>query len=107
MAAPVIKTIPIKHCNFEAKVKTAGNGPPLVYLHPAGGPLWDDFVEGLTERYTVYAPHHPGTGETVREFDLFSREPVGSGADLRRNFRCARFALSPGGRDLIRRHDGV
>ena len=67
MAAPLIKTIPIKHCNFEAKVKTAGNGPPLVYLHPAGGPLWDDFVEGLTEHYTVYAPHHPGTGETVRE----------------------------------------
>src|ERR1700720_1646076 len=67
MAAPVIKTIPIKHCNFEAKVKTAGNGPPLLYLHAAAGPIWDDFVEGLTERYTVYAPHHPGTGETVRE----------------------------------------
>src|SRR5262249_58702104 len=49
------------------RVKPAGNGPPLVYLHPAGGPLWDDFVEGLAERYTVYAPHHPGTGETVRE----------------------------------------
>ena len=75
MAAPVIKTIPIKHCNFEAKVKTAGNGPPLVYLHPAGGPLWDDFVEGLTERYTVYAPHHPGTGETVRE-SIYSVESL-------------------------------
>jgi len=25
MVAPVIKTIPIKHCNFEAKVRTAGN----------------------------------------------------------------------------------
>jgi pimeloyl-ACP methyl ester carboxylesterase len=67
MAAPLIKTIPIKHCNFEAKVKTAGSGPPLVYLHAAGGPIWDDFVEDLTERFTVYAPHHPGTGETVRE----------------------------------------
>src|ERR1700734_2727404 len=67
MAAPVIKTIPIKHCNFEEKVKPAGSGPPLVYLHAAGGPIWDDFVEGLTEHYTVYAPHHPGTGETVRE----------------------------------------
>ena len=67
MAAPGIKTIPLRHCNFEAKVKTAGNGPPLVYLHPAGGPVWDPFVEGLTERYTVYAPHHPGTGETARE----------------------------------------
>jgi pimeloyl-ACP methyl ester carboxylesterase len=30
-------------------------------------PLWDPFIEGLCERHTVYAPHHPGTGETVRE----------------------------------------
>jgi pimeloyl-ACP methyl ester carboxylesterase len=67
MAASSVRTIPIRHCNFEAKVKTAGSGPPLVYLHAAGGPIWDDFVEGLTERFTVYAPHHPGTGETVRE----------------------------------------
>ena len=75
MVSPVTKTIPIKHCNFEAKVKTAGSGPPLVYLHPAGGPLWDDFVDGLAEHYTVYAPHHPGTGETVRE-SLYSVESL-------------------------------
>jgi pimeloyl-ACP methyl ester carboxylesterase len=67
MATPTVRTIPIRHCDFEAKVKTAGSGPPLVYLHAAGGPIWDDFIEGLTERFTVYAPHHPGTGETVRE----------------------------------------
>ena len=67
MPTPTTKTIQIKQCNLAAKVKTAGSGPPLVYLHPAGGPLWDDFVEGLTEHYTVYAPHHPGTGETARE----------------------------------------
>ncbi len=66
-AAPIVRTIPIWHCNFEAKVKIAGDGPPLVYLHAAGGTIWDDFVEGLTERFTVYAPHHPGTGDTVRE----------------------------------------
>jgi pimeloyl-ACP methyl ester carboxylesterase len=67
MATPTIRTIPIKHCNFEAKVKVGGSGPPLVYLHAAGGPIWDPFVEGLCERYTVYAPHHPGTGETARD----------------------------------------
>jgi pimeloyl-ACP methyl ester carboxylesterase len=66
-AAPTVHTIPIRHCDFEAKIKVAGNGPPLVYLHAAGGPIWDDFVEGLTERFTVYAPHHPGTGDTARE----------------------------------------
>ena len=58
-------------------MKIAGDGPPLVYLHAAGGPIWDDFVEGLTERFTVYAPHHPGTGDTVREFDLFRSRPCG------------------------------
>jgi pimeloyl-ACP methyl ester carboxylesterase len=71
MATPALtasmKTIPIRHCNFEAKVKTAGSGPPLVYLHAAGGPIWDPFVEGLCQRYTVYAPHHPGTGDTSRD----------------------------------------
>ena len=66
-AAPIVRTIPIRHRNFEAKVEIAGDGPPLVYLHAAGGPIWDDFVEGLTERFTVYAPHHPGTGDTLRE----------------------------------------
>jgi pimeloyl-ACP methyl ester carboxylesterase len=67
MVTATVKTIPIKHCNFEAKVKTAGSGPPLLYLHAAGGPIWDQFVEGLCERYTVYAPHHPGTGATARD----------------------------------------
>lgn len=67
MPTATIRTIPLRHCNFEAKVKTAGDGPPLLYLHAAGGPIWDPFVEGLTERYTVYAPHHPGTGETTRD----------------------------------------
>jgi pimeloyl-ACP methyl ester carboxylesterase len=62
-----VRTIPVRHCNFEAKVKVGGSGPPLLYLHAAAGPIWDPFVEGLCERYTVYAPHHPGTGETVRE----------------------------------------
>ncbi len=67
MVTATVKTIPIRHCNFEAKVKTAGNGPPLLYLHAAGGPIWDPFVEGLCEQFTVYAPHHPGTGETARD----------------------------------------
>ena len=67
MTTPEVRTIPIRHCSFEAKVKVGGGGPPLLYLHAAGGPIWDDFVDGLTERFTVYAPHHPGTGETVRE----------------------------------------
>lgn len=38
-----------------------GEGPPLVYLHSAGGETeWMPFHAGLAERFTVYAPAHPG-----------------------------------------------
>jgi pimeloyl-ACP methyl ester carboxylesterase len=68
MATPTaVRTVPVRHCNFEAKVKVGGSGPPLLYLHAAAGPIWDPFVEELCKRHTVYAPHHPGTGETQRE----------------------------------------
>jgi pimeloyl-ACP methyl ester carboxylesterase len=42
-------------------VKIAGNGPAVVYFHPAGGLFWDPFLDQLAERYTVYAPELPGT----------------------------------------------
>jgi len=64
---PAVETVPIRHCDFEAKVKVAGSGPPLVFLHGAGGPVWDPFLDALAEHHTVYAPDHPGTGETERE----------------------------------------
>lgn len=54
------------------QVASAGSGPPLVYLHGAFGYLgWPDFLEGLTERFTVYAPLHPGFGDSgdADEFD--------------------------------------
>ena len=46
---------------LQIQVKVAGNGPPAVYFHAAGGPLWDGFLDALAERFTVYAPEHPGT----------------------------------------------
>lgn len=66
MVAPTVETIPVRHCNFEAKVKVGGSGSPVVYLHTAGGPRWDQFLDLLTEHHTVYAPDHPGTGATDR-----------------------------------------
>ncbi len=32
-----VESVALRHCDVEAKVKVAGSGPPLVYLHP----LWD------------------------------------------------------------------
>lgn len=43
------------------RVKVAGTGAPLLYLHPAGGLAWDPFLSHLADRYTVYAPEFPGT----------------------------------------------
>jgi pimeloyl-ACP methyl ester carboxylesterase len=43
------------------RVKMAGAGPALLYLHPAAGLAWDPFLSHLAERYTVYAPEFPGT----------------------------------------------
>lgn len=43
------------------RFRVGGDGPPLVYLHPAAGLAWDPFLDKLAERYTVYAPEFPGT----------------------------------------------
>jgi pimeloyl-ACP methyl ester carboxylesterase len=38
-----------------------GTGDPLLYLHSASGEVvWLPFFEQLAQRYTVYAPAHPG-----------------------------------------------
>ena len=43
------------------RVKTAGSGPPLVYLHPASGLAFDPFLAALAAEYSIFAPEVPGT----------------------------------------------
>ena len=43
------------------RVKTAGRGAPLVYLHPASGLQFDPFLAALSAEYSLYAPEVPGT----------------------------------------------
>ncbi|OUS81985.1 alpha/beta fold hydrolase [Rhodococcus sp. NCIMB 12038] len=43
------------------RVRIGGDGPPLVYVHPAAGLAWDPFLDQLAQRYTIYAPEFPGT----------------------------------------------
>ncbi|HEY1970168.1 MAG TPA: alpha/beta fold hydrolase [Pseudonocardia sp.] len=43
------------------RVKVSGTGPPLIYLHPLGGLMWDPFLTRLAHTHTVYAPELPGT----------------------------------------------
>ena len=60
---PVIteEAIPVWNGKLTIRVKVAGAGPHLLYLHPAAGLAWDPFLSHLAESYTVYAPEFPGT----------------------------------------------
>ena len=46
---------------LDMRVRVRGSGPPLVWLHPAGGFGWSPFLEALSQERTVYAPLVPGT----------------------------------------------
>jgi pimeloyl-ACP methyl ester carboxylesterase len=63
LAGPQIaeKTIAVWNGRIKMRVKVAGQGPALVYFHPASGLLWDPFLSYLARTHTVYAPEFPGT----------------------------------------------
>ena len=45
----------------KTQMMRGGEGPPLVYLHSAGGETdWTPFHDLLAENHTLYAPAHPG-----------------------------------------------
>src|SRR4051812_30756505 len=45
----------------KTQVMRGGSGPPLVYLHSAGGEMdWTAFHNGLAQHFSVIAPAHPG-----------------------------------------------
>ncbi|MQA13821.1 MAG: alpha/beta fold hydrolase [Pseudonocardiaceae bacterium] len=46
-----------------ARVLVGGTGEPVLFLHGAGGLMWDPFLDALAGDYTVYAVEHPGAGE--------------------------------------------
>src|SRR3954452_21361126 len=42
-----------------------GSGTPVVFLHGAGGHTgWMGFLEELSQQFAVYAPEHPGFGQS-------------------------------------------
>ncbi len=60
------RVVPVWGGSVRMRVKVTGSGPALVYLHPSAGLAWDDFLEKLSEDYTVYAPEFPGTSPADR-----------------------------------------
>jgi pimeloyl-ACP methyl ester carboxylesterase len=61
MVATQERSVSVWRDQVKPRIKIAGSGPPLVFLHGAVGLQWDAFLDSLAERYTVYAPEHPGT----------------------------------------------
>src|SRR5215813_7510477 len=63
---PESKMVSVRNGMFDAQVTQTGAGEPLVYLHGGGGfPGWAPFLDELAKDFTVYAPMHPGWGEST------------------------------------------
>src|SRR5437868_4687556 len=51
--------------NCRVSLLRDGSGPPLLFLHGAGGGRgWSPFLASLSERFDVIAPDHPGYGQS-------------------------------------------
>ncbi len=46
------------------QLKEDGAGPPLLFLHGAGGSSWNPMLKRLAARHRVIAPEHPGFGRS-------------------------------------------
>jgi pimeloyl-ACP methyl ester carboxylesterase len=49
----------------EIAYRVVGDGPPLVYLHGAGGLRWGAALDGLAARFRVYGLELPGFGRST------------------------------------------
>lgn len=55
------KTVTVRHGMFDIKLRTAGRGAPLLFLHGVDGlGKAESFLVDLAKHFTVYAPAHPG-----------------------------------------------
>ena len=69
---PAERTVVIRDGDVRFRVLTAGAGPALVYLHSFHDrDGWPPLLARLAERFTVYAPLHPGVqgSEGVEQID--------------------------------------
>jgi len=64
------QTVSLPGSPLVAKVLAGGTGDPVVYFHGASGNAWTPLHDRLAERFTVYAPWHPGW-DTLDDLELF------------------------------------
>jgi pimeloyl-ACP methyl ester carboxylesterase len=61
------QTLSVWQNRVRMRVLSDGSGPPLVYYHGPWGLTWDPFLQALAQRFTVYAPEHPGTSPSAHD----------------------------------------
>ncbi|MYJ00939.1 MAG: alpha/beta fold hydrolase, partial [Chloroflexi bacterium] len=59
------KTISLVNGRFNVGYMEAGSGPDLLFIHGAGGLMWDPFLEQLSQHHRVIAPKLPGTANST------------------------------------------
>jgi pimeloyl-ACP methyl ester carboxylesterase len=61
---PATETI-LDFCGCRLLLRRAGAGPPVLFLHGAGGfPVWFPFFDKLAERFALVVPDHPSFGRS-------------------------------------------
>ena len=53
------KTVSVVNGRYSVEMLEAGSGPDLLFIHGAGGLMWDPFLEQLSQHYHVIAPKIP------------------------------------------------
>lgn len=51
--------------NCKLLLRRAGSGPPVLYLHGAGGVQWLPFFDKLSDRFALLVPDHPSFGRSA------------------------------------------
>lgn len=55
------QTVTVWQDRVPFRVHVKGDGPAVVFFHGPWGLTWGPFLDALAQRFTVYAPEHPGT----------------------------------------------
>ena len=97
------QTVAIWNGRIDLRVQVQGSGPPLLYLHPAGGMSWDGFLHDLATDHTVYAPEFPGTtpgdpDAITKLDDVFDASPAIAGSQLFLRGKKSLYCLAATGR---------
>ncbi len=58
------RTVSVRNGMFSVELRQSGAGEPLLFLHGSGGVRKGPYLDMLAEHFTVYAPSHPGFGES-------------------------------------------